>query len=84
MGKDDCAGVSEHISDDIRQDNAGSCELDVQLALDTDKQHHHHGQNGEKQLVFNTRETTYKSHRSMQQSEDMYKPTYLNIFHNVT
>ena len=71
--------MSEQITGNICYYNACCGILYANPFFHADKQDHCHGENGQKQLIIDSREPAGKCHCCMQQSEKMDNPSYIYI-----
>ncbi len=66
--------VSHQITDDVHHDDTRRSELYVKPPFQTDNQRHRHGEDRQKQFVFNSGKPAAKCHCGMQKGEKMDDP----------
>jgi hypothetical protein len=81
-GQQSCSRISQQIAKYVRDNNAGSCQFDVQSSFATYQQNHCHGQDGKKQLIFQSSQSAGQGNRRVERSEYVYYPGNLNVFHS--
>ena len=83
-GMDECleqgrTDIAQHVSEEVRHDNACCGELNVQSALQADQQGHCHCKYRQEQFVLDASESTGQSHCRVQQGKDVDNPRSLYV-----